>query len=86
MAFEDILDRHHKCGVVIIPRFHKNRPRLIDGLYCETHGKLIKWLNPKESEVLVESGVEKLEAIKEDRFKLLRQRIKAEWRPIEYSQ
>jgi hypothetical protein len=78
MAFSDILDRHSSCEVVIIPRFHKNRPRLIHGLYCANHCKLIKWLNPEESDVLVDSGVEKLEPVALDKMKL---KIQQEWTP-----
>jgi hypothetical protein len=27
MAFTDVLDNHHDCEVVIIPRFHKGKPK-----------------------------------------------------------
>jgi len=75
MAFKDILDRHDKCEVVIIPRYHKNRPRFIHGLYCANHCKLIKWLSPEENQELIDSGVELLEPIKEDKMKLLKHKI-----------
>lgn len=78
MAFEDILNRHNNCEVVIIPRFHKNRPRLIHGLYCSNHCKLIKWLSPAESDTLVASGVEKLEPVPLDKIKLA---IQQEYKP-----
>ena len=76
MAFEDILDRHHSCNVVIIPRFHKGKPRLVHGLYCQNHCKLIKWLSQEQSQELSSLGVEVLEAISVDKLALARQQIK----------
>jgi hypothetical protein len=81
MAFSDILDHHHDCEVVIIPRFHKGKPKLMHGLYCVNHGKLIKWLSPEQSTDCQQLGVELLEAVKEDRMKLLHQDIKSRYRP-----
>jgi hypothetical protein len=76
MSFKDILDRHHNCHVVILPRFHKNRNSLVDGLYCEDHGKLIKWLNNEHSQELQELGVERLDPVKQDKIKLMQKKIK----------
>ena len=75
MSFNDTLDRHHTCSVVILPRFHKGKDRLIDGLYCEDHCKLIKWLSPQHSQELQQLGVERLDPIKQDRVKVLQQKI-----------
>jgi hypothetical protein len=81
MAFEDTLNRHHECQVVIIPRFHKGKPRLIHGLYCSDHSKLIKWLNPIQSVECQSLGVELLPPVKQDRIKLMQQKIAREYRP-----
>lgn len=81
MSFKDILDRHHDCNVVILPRFHKNRNRLIDGLYCEHHCKLIKWLSPENSQELQELGVERIDPIKQDKIKLIKQKLETEYIP-----
>lgn len=76
MAFKDILDRHNDHTVVIIPRFYKNRPKLVPGLYCEDCGKLIKWLkDPLAEELVNDYGVERLSPIKEDRIKLFQQQL-----------
>lgn len=75
MSFKDVLDRHHDCSVVILPRFHKGRDRLIDGLYCEDHCKLIKWLSPEHSQELQALGVERLTPINQDRVKVLQQKL-----------
>ena len=76
MAFKDILDRHNDHTVVIIPRFYKNRPKLVPGLYCEDCGKLIKWLkDPLAEELVNDYGVERLSPIKQDKLKLLRQQL-----------
>ena len=65
MSFQDVLDRHNNCDVVIIPRMWKNQifPKM--GLYCENHCKLIKWLGDWEYENL-RSDVEELSMTKED--------------------
>jgi hypothetical protein len=76
MSFEDVLNSHHDCSVVIIPRYHKNRPRLIDGLYCECHAKLIKWLTTEQTKELTAMGVERLEPIAADKMALARQQVK----------
>lgn len=81
MAFSDTLDRHHECEVVIIPRFHKGKPKLIHGLYCCNHSKLIKWLSPEQSRDCQQLGVELLPAAKEDRINLMRQQIKWQYKP-----
>jgi hypothetical protein len=81
MAFTDILDRHHDCEVVIIPRFHKGKPRLIHGLYCCNHSKLIKWLSPAQSTDCQQLGVELLAPVKQDKVNLLRQEVKARYKP-----
>jgi hypothetical protein len=81
MAFSDILDHHHECEVVIIPRFHKGKPKLMHGLYCADHGKLIKWLSPEQSTECQQLGVELLEPVKQDRINLMREKIKREYRP-----
>jgi hypothetical protein len=81
MSFEDILNRHNDCKVVILPRFHKNRNRLIDGLYCECHCKLIKWLTPELSKELQASGVELIAPIKQDKINLLQKKLKTEYIP-----
>jgi hypothetical protein len=85
MAFSDILDHHHECEVVIIPRFHKGKPKLIHGLYCANHGKLIKWLRPEQSRECQQLGVELLAPVKEDRIKLMRQQIQFEFKLKETS-
>ena len=76
MSFEDVLNSHNDCQVVIIPRYHKNRPRLVPGLYCQCHAKLIKWLNPEQQQELTALGVELLEPIAADRLALARQQLK----------
>jgi hypothetical protein len=68
MSFEDILNNHHNCSVVILPRYHKNKPQLVPGLYCETHAKLIKWLSPQHAEELKSLGVEQLEPMNSDKL------------------
>lgn len=75
MSFQDTLDRHHNCQVVIIPRFHKGRPKLVHGLYCTGHAKLIKWLTRDQSQELKTSGVELLDPINSDRMALIRQQL-----------
>jgi hypothetical protein len=75
MSFNDILDRHHNCRVVILPRFHKNRNELVDGLYCEDHAKLIKWLRTEHSEELQQAGVQRLDPIKQDKIKLIQKKL-----------
>jgi hypothetical protein len=76
MAFEDVLNRHNNCSVVIIPRYHKNRPQLVPGLYCENHGKLIKWIRNEQINELKELGVEVLEPIKIDKLKVMREQLR----------
>lgn len=76
MSFEDTLNRHHECQVVILPRYHKNKPHLIPGLYCQDHGKLIKWLSPESAAELKQAGVEELEPIKIDKLKAMQQQLK----------
>ena len=76
MAFEDILNRHHHCQVVIIPRYHKGKDRLIHGLYCQDHAKLIKWLSPNHSCDLQALGVEVLTPINTDRMSVMREKLK----------
>jgi hypothetical protein len=68
MSFEDILNNHHNCSVVILPRYHKNKPNLIPGLYCENHAKLIKWLSPQQARELEQMGVEQLEPMNSDKL------------------
>jgi len=75
MAFEDILNKHHHCEVVIIPRFHKGKANLIPGLYCKDHACLIKWLTNRQSKQLQQSGVELLEPINTDKMSLMRQQL-----------
>lgn len=75
MSFEDILNNHHDCSVVILPRYHKNKPQLVPGLYCETHAKLIKWLSPAHAEELKSLGVEELEPIKSDKIKAMQTQL-----------
>jgi hypothetical protein len=67
MSFEDILDRHSDHTVVILWRLHKNKLDPIPGLYCNDCAKLIKWLSLDEAEDLVNSGVEVLDMIPEER-------------------
>jgi hypothetical protein len=81
MPFTDILNRHHDCEVVIIPRFHKGKPRLIHGLYCSNHSKLIKWLSPEQSLDCQQAGVELLDPVPEDKMSLLKQDIKSRYKP-----
>ena len=81
MSFEDILDRHHDCKIVILPRFHKGKPRLIDGLYCEDHCKLIKWLTPLLSQELQKEGVECINPIKQDKIALMQQKLNTQVLP-----
>ncbi len=66
MAFEDKLNKHNSHSVVILPRFHKGKERLIPGLYCEDCACLIKWLKPAHAKELIEIGVPKLEPIRAD--------------------
>lgn len=79
MSFEDTLDRHHLCEVVILPRFHRNRPRLIPGLYCLNHGCLIKWLSQQHSDELRQSGVEYVEPLARER--IAAELVRKNWRP-----
>ena len=72
MAFEDKLNKHNSHSVVILPRFHKNKERLIPGLYCEECACLIKWLKPAHAKQLIQMGVPKLEPIQSDRISLKR--------------
>jgi hypothetical protein len=67
MSFEDILDRHSDHTVVILWRLHKNKLDPVPGLYCNDCAKLIKWLSLDEAEDLVNSGVEVLDMIPEER-------------------
>lgn len=76
MAFEDVLNNHHNCEVVILPRYHKNRSKLVPGLYCQKHSKLIKWLSPESAEELKQLGVEQLEPIKLDKIKVMAHQLK----------
>lgn len=76
MSFEDILNRHHDCSVVILPRYHKHKPHLVPGLYCETHAKLIKWLSPENAKELVGLGVELLDPIKQDKVKVMQEQLR----------
>ena len=73
MSFEDILNNHHDCSVVILPRYHKNKPQLVPGLYCETHAKLIKWLSPEHARELEQIGVERLEPMHSDKLLIEKQ-------------
>lgn len=75
MSFEDILNNHHNCNVVILPRYHKNKPSLIPGLYCETHAKLIKWLSHEHAQELKSLGVEELEPMKSDKIKVMQTQL-----------
>ena len=45
MSFEDILNRHNDCKVVMMPRMWKNKVWPTMALYCQDHVKLIKWLS-----------------------------------------
>lgn len=81
MALKDVFDQHHDCEVVIIPRFHKGKSKLIPGLYCCQHAKLIKWLSPRQSHECQQLGVEVLPAVKEDKIKLLQQNVRFRSRP-----
>ena len=71
MAFEDKLNKHNSHSVVILPRFHKYKERLIPGLYCEDCASLIKWLKPAHAKELIEMGVPKLEPSRADVESLL---------------
>jgi hypothetical protein len=64
MTIDKTLNKHDSCPVVIIERWHLNKPNPIPGLYCATHGKLIKWLNREHSDELETLGVENLGFIK----------------------
>lgn len=75
MSFNDVLNNHNDCEVVIIPRFVKGRPKLVPGLYCQCHCKLIKWLRPEEFKELSAAGVEVLEPVKADKTSLIRQEL-----------
>ena len=79
MAFKDVLDRHHHCQVVIIPRYHKGKPHLVPGLYCSDHAKLIKWLSPDSAEELVSAGVESLEPIASDKMAHIREQVQRKY-------
>jgi hypothetical protein len=70
MSFETILDRHNDHEVVILPRYHKNRPQLVPGLYCVNCFKLIKWLNPQQAQELEQLGVEVLDPSKLDKIRV----------------
>ena len=82
MAFSDILDYHNNCEVAIIPRFHKGKPKLVHGLYCCSHGKLIKWLSPEQSQDCQTLGVEVLTPVLEDKIKLMKQQLKRQLPPV----
>jgi hypothetical protein len=58
------IEKHDDCTMVIIPRYHKNRPKLVPGLYCENHGCLIQWLTTHDYKELKKMGVEDLGPIK----------------------
>ena len=64
------IEKHDNCNMVIIPRYHKGKPRLIPGLYCETHGCLIQWLTNYDYKELVKMGVEDLGPIAGEKEKL----------------
>lgn len=66
MANTKTLDKHHNHKVVILPRYHKGKPRLIPGLYCETCACLIKWLKPAHALELEGMGVDRLSPIQRD--------------------
>jgi hypothetical protein len=82
MTVDKTLDRHANCSVVILPRFHQGKPRLIPGLYCENHAKLIKWLNVNDSNELTELGVKQLKPMSSDQMSLIRQTLIAEQQQI----
>ena len=67
------IEKHNDCNMVIIDRYHKGRPRLIPGLYCENHACLIKWLKPEHAKELEEIGVQHLGTIPGEPEKLKRQ-------------
>lgn len=74
------IEQHENCTMVIIPRYHKGKPKLIPGLYCEDHGCLIQWLDHKTKDALVQIGVEDLGPIKEEMALISKKKSQEFWR------
>ena len=81
MSFEDVINRHMDHTMVILPRYHKGKTWPVPGLYCESCGKLIKWLNWTVANDLIDYGVEQIEMIPEDEKLLAQEIIKQKSQP-----
>lgn len=64
------IEQHDNCTMVIIDRYHKDKRKLIPGLYCENHGCLIQWLKPNDAKRLKSIGVDYLGATLEEKQKV----------------
>lgn len=69
------IEIHNDCTMVIIPRLHKGKHRLIPGLYCQDHGCLIQWLTPSDYKKLVKLGVEDLGPIPSELEQVKQQKL-----------
>ena len=63
---EQYLEFHKDCTFVVIHRFIKSRNKLRAGLYCETHGTLVCWLDDDQYKAMMQAGVEDLGSTPED--------------------
>lgn len=66
MSFENTLNRHNECEVVIIKRMIKNQLHPRAGLYCSNHCCLIKWLSDESYNELTSLGVEELDMLPDE--------------------